>query len=86
MQEWRAETLPYQLVIFSMGANPEPNDSVWYINPHSSILESDSHRPEPAYLFQMQRRMFGVRFEELVGTISLFADRRRERIVADPKI
>ena len=65
--------LSYQLVIPSMGANPEPNDSVWYVNPHSSILESDSRRPEPVYLLEMQRRVFGIRFKELIGTISLIA-------------
>lgn len=78
--------LPNQSVILSVGSDPKPDDAVWSIHAHRSIVKSDSGRPEPTYVFEMQRWVFLVGFEQLKGTIGLFADFSGQIVVAGPKI
>jgi hypothetical protein len=51
------------MVIFSMGADPEPRYAVWHIDAKCAIPETDATRPDVLDLFEMKRRMPRIGFE-----------------------
>ena len=87
-KQLRAEKrgLANQLVVFRVRADPEPNDTVLSRYSYSSVLETNTGRPEAADFFEMQRRMLGVRLQQFEGFAGLFTDRSRKGVIAGPEI
>lgn len=82
----RGKNLPNQPVVLSMGADPKPDDAVGSIHADRSIVQSDSGRPEPTNVLEMERRVCRVGFEQVKGTIGLFANLSGKVVVVGPKI
>jgi hypothetical protein len=81
---WICLVLSYSFnesVVFSMGANPYPEDCLlgaWSIHADRSIMQSRSDRPCLADLLEVERRMMGVSFEkaEILVSHSLYIWRK----------
>ena len=82
-REWR---LSNQFVVLRVGADPEPNNTVLSRYSYSSVLKTNTGRPEAADFFEMQRRMLGVRLQQFEGFAGLFTDRSRKGVIAGPEI
>ena len=55
-----------QIVVFAMVANPEPYNIITILDGDSSIMDTDTNTPHPPNLLEMQGRMAGGRFEQVV--------------------
>jgi hypothetical protein len=47
-----------------MGPNPEPEHPFRRFNSDRSVMHANTRRPEPANLFEVERRMPWVRFQK----------------------
>jgi hypothetical protein len=49
-----------------VGSNPEPHDADWRVDAEGAMRGADANRPEATDAFEMERRMTGVRLQDLV--------------------
>src|SRR3990172_7763718 len=68
-----------------MAADPEPQASVGNLDRQRAVMEADADRPELSNFLQMERRVLGVRLEELKGPIGVFLHERRQFAIAGPE-
>lgn len=47
-----------------MAPDPEPKDSIWRLNTHRAMVQTDSNGPEAAHLLEVKGRMMRIRLEE----------------------
>src|ERR1017187_7021491 len=52
------------LVIFAVVSNPKPDDVISVFNRHRAIMDADAPRTVAANIFEMERRMARVGFEQ----------------------
>jgi hypothetical protein len=57
-----------------MRANPKPKYSILYFPAQGPVMKTDPYRPVPADLFQMQRRVSRIGFEQGERPIGKFPD------------
>lgn len=74
-----------QPVIFSVGANPEPDDIAVFLDCKSAIGQSDSHRPETSNLLEVKRGMRRVLFQQREVLVRKSADLNRKSFVSRPE-
>lgn len=85
MQPFVRTELFYEFVVFFVGANPEPHNSLRRINPHGTVVRADTDRSETADLLKMEGRMMRIFFEELKTIVRKFLDMVREAVITFPK-
>ena len=76
-----------QIVIF-VGADPEPNDRLIFLNPNCPIVPRDANRVDgatPVHLFEPEARMPRILLKQLVGLPSATLDPLRKVCVCVPK-
>ena len=85
--DWKAryESWSNDLVIVSVGANPEPVDSTLGIETKRSIVIADPYRPELSDVLQAKRRMPRIGFHKREVLISQGANVFGEGLIGGPK-
>jgi hypothetical protein len=76
---------PQQLVVIGVGADPEPDDTVFAGSSEGPMAPTDSDGPELANLLQVKRRMLGVGFQKSKVFIGEGADGLRKAPVMTPE-
>jgi len=54
------------LVVLAMGSNPNPEDSVLYLNTERAVVCANTNRPNFAETFEMKRRMLRIALQEKI--------------------
>jgi hypothetical protein len=57
-------SLPQELVVLSVCADPEPQDALVGINAEDPVVNPDSARPESSDSFEVKRRMARIALEK----------------------
>ena len=57
-------------IVLRMGADPEPEHAILHVDRQGTIVSADARRMKATDAFEMQRRMAGIRFEELKLLVS----------------
>ena len=52
-----------ELVIIGVRADPKPHDAFRLIQPQSAVMCADANRLQLADFLEVERRVFGIRFE-----------------------
>ena len=78
--------LAEQLVVVSVGADPEPDKTVSALHRHCAIAASHARRPETPDFLEMKRWILRILLEMFVGLIRELADLLRQRPVTDPEV
>ena len=78
--------LAEQLIVVSVGADPEPDETVSAFHRHCAIAASHARRPETPDFLEMKRWILRILLEMFVGLIRELADVLRQRPVKDPEI
>ena len=76
-----------QVVIF-VGADPEPNDRLIFLNPNCPIVPRDANRVDgatPVHLFEPKTRMPRILLKQLIGLPSATLDPLRKIGISVPK-
>ena len=63
------DVLAKDLIVLCVAADPEPHETVGRFDREGPMMTSNPHRPEPAHLLEVQRRMVRVVFQVTVGSI-----------------
>ena len=78
--------LAEQLIVVSVGADPEPDETVSAFHRHCAIAAFHARRPETPDFLEMKRWILRILLEMFVGLIRELADVLRQRPVTDPEI
>ena len=68
-----------------MRSDPKPAHVTLNLDSKRSVMRAHAHRPEPADLLEVKRRVPGIRFEEFVVLVGEITDIDRERAVERPE-
>jgi hypothetical protein len=61
--------LPKKSIVLVVVANPKPNQIVAVLDCRNSVAGSDSGRPEPAHLLEVEGRMLTIDLHELIALV-----------------
>ena len=75
-----------ELVVLSMAANPEPNDSIRSVYTKCPETQPYTHRPETADPFEVQRRVALVCLEKLIISICKLPNLGWKQLISLPEI
>ena len=75
-----------QLIVVSVGADPEPDEPVSAFHCDCAIAASHARRPETPDFLEMKRWILRILLEMLVGLIRELAGVLRQRPVTDPEV
>ena len=78
-------TLADQCTVLGVRADPEPRYPVLHIESERSIVPADADRSEPSDALESERRVIGIRLQELVRPVREPLDGLRERLVGAPE-
>ena len=78
--------LAEQLIVVSVGADPEPDETDSAFHCDCAIAASHARRPETPDLLEMKRWVTRTLFETDVGLIRELPDVLRQRPVTDPEV
>ncbi len=82
----RSDGLAEQLIVVSVGADPEPDETVSAFHRHCAITASHARRPETPDFLEMKRWILRILLEMFVGLIRELADVLRQSPVTDPEV
>ena len=77
-----------ELIVVLVGADSEPNDRLFFLNPNCPIVPRDANRIDraaPMHLLQPETRMPRILLKQLVGLPSATLDPLRKVCVCVPK-
>ena len=78
--------LAEQLIVVSVGADPEPDETVSAFNRHCAIATAHARRPETPDFLEMKRWILLILLEMFVGLICELADVLGQRPVTNLEI
>ena len=78
--------LAEQLIVVSVGADPEPDETVSAFHRHCAIAASHARRPETPDFLEVKRWILRILLEMFVGLIRELAGVLRQRPVTDPEV
>jgi len=72
-------------IILGVRADPEPDEVGAALYCERAVMRPHTHRPEPPYLLEMQRRVLWALPQQRVATIRELPHFRRQAMVASPE-
>lgn len=78
--------LTQKFIIICVLSDPKPQYSIWDIDPQCPVMESDTDRSILCYFFEVEGRMMGIFFHQLVVSASRLLYCLGESFKTYPKI
>lgn len=69
-----------------MGANPEPEDTVFHLDGQRPVMNAYSHGPEGAGSLEVQRRVIRIRLQQHEGSVRDGLNTGRKGFVRTPEV
>src|SRR5690349_18978793 len=76
------------MVVFGVGANPEPNQNSLFFDRHSAVMNTDPHRPHAPDLLEVQGWMARIVSKKPIALSRQLLDilRKPPKILPEPRV